>query len=77
MINLISRMFFHEETAYCILVTHGPPTSVKNIREAFVKVRGPSEHLYEDIQLSVQHRESFMTDIDPCEIFIAIFIATS
>ena len=48
----------------------------KNLREASVKVRGPSEHLWEDIQLSVQHRESFMTDIDRCDIFIATFIAT-
>ena len=48
----------------------------KNLREASVKVRDPSEHLYEDIQLSVQHRERFMTDIDRCEIFIATFIAT-
>ena len=48
----------------------------KNLREASVKVRDPSEHLYEDIQLSVQHRESFMTDIDRCKIFIATFIAT-
>ena len=57
----------------------GDPRSAyirKNLREASVKVRGPSEHLYEDIQLSVQHRESFMTDIDRCEIFIATFIAT-
>ena len=28
----------------------------KNLREASVKVRIPSEHLDEDIQLSVQHR---------------------
>ena len=48
----------------------------KNLREASVKVRGPSEHLYEDIQLSVQHRDSFMTDIDQCKTFIATFIAT-
>ena len=48
----------------------------KNLREASVKVRDPSEHLYEDIQLSVQHRDSLMTDIDGREIFIATFIAT-
>ena len=46
----------------------------KNLREASVKVRGPSEHLYEDIQSSVQHRDSFMTDIDQCKTFIATFI---
>ena len=53
-----------------------PAYAHKNLREAFVKVRGPSEHLHEDIQLSLQCRESFMTDIDRCEIFIATFIAT-
>ena len=56
--------------------THGPPITMKTFREASVKVSVPSEHLWEDIQLSVQHRESFMSDIDRCEIFIATFIAT-
>ena len=53
-----------------------PAYAHKNLREASVKVRGPSEHLHEDIQLSLRGRESFMTDIDRCEIFIATFIAT-
>ena len=43
----------------------------KNLRES----QGSSEHLHADIQLSVQHREDFMMDIDQCEIFIATFIA--
>ena len=48
------------------------PTFVKTS----VKVSLSSEHLQEDLQLSVQHRERSMTDIDRCEIFIATFTAT-
>ena len=48
----------------------------KNLREVSVKVSVPSEHLQEDIQVSIQCQERFMTHIDRCEIFIATFIAT-
>ena len=41
-----------------------------------VKVSLSSEHLQEDIQVSIQCQERFMTHIDRCEIFIATFIAT-
>ena len=48
------------------------PTFVKTS----VKVSLSSEHLQEDIQVSIQCQERFMTHIDRCEIFIATFIAT-
>ena len=48
------------------------PTFVKTS----VKVSLSSEHLQEDIQVSIQCQESFMTHIDRCEIFIATFTAT-
>ena len=47
------------------------PTFVKTS----VKVSLSSEHLQEDIQVSIQCQERFMTHIDRCEIFIATFIA--
>ena len=68
----ISLLYFHisyfEGAAYCLLETHVMPT--------FVKVSLSSEHLQEDIQVSIQCQERFMTHIDRCEIFIATFIAT-
>ena len=52
--DTISLLYFHiryfEGVAYCLLETHVMPTFVKTS----VKVSLSSEHLQEDIQLSIQ-----------------------